>query len=97
MKDFCVLIRGENFFVKLEDAARLYGFYTSRTVRAADHAGAEALAIESIRRDDRLRGMVLNDPSDPPRLFAEEITEASSSATTETSGLAWFQDESTLH
>lgn len=78
MKKFRVLVRGENFLLASEGAVKRFGFYTTRFVEALDKDEAERRAVESLRQEDRLRGGVLNDPSDPPMLFAEEIDEISS-------------------
>jgi hypothetical protein len=98
-KTFRVLVRGENFFLNLEGAVKRYGFYTTRLVDAPNEAEAERLAIEMLRENERLRGQVLNDRSDRPMLFAEEIAELSPQDAVEprAPGLAFFEDQGTAH
>lgn len=99
MKKFSVLLRGENFFINVDDARQRLGFYTTRYVEATDESEAEARAVDLLRQDARLREAVQNDPSDPPMLFAEEIDELDSFDGIEslTPGLAFFDDESSVN
>ena len=99
MKKFRVLVRGENFLLESEGAVKRFGFYTTRFVEALDKDEAERRAVESLRQEDRLRGGVLNDQSDPPMLFAEEIDEISSFEAIEdrSPGLAFYEDQPTAH
>ena len=96
---FRILLRGENFLLESEGAVKCFGFYTTRFVEAPNETEAERLAVESLRQDERLRGRVLNDLSDPPMLFAEEIAEPSSLDTIENRapGLAFYEDRPTAH
>jgi hypothetical protein len=96
MKKFRVLVRGENFLLESEGAVKRFGFYTTRFVEAADEREAEQRAVESLRQEDRLRGRV-NDRSDPPMLFAEEVVELSSFEGVEnrSPGLAFYEDPQT--
>jgi hypothetical protein len=70
-----VLLRGENFLINTDEKATLFGFYTTRFVKANDPEEAELLAVDLIRQDDSLRKTVLNEQSDPPMIFAKEIAE----------------------
>ncbi|MBA4097246.1 MAG: hypothetical protein C0484_10825 [Rhodospirillum sp.] len=99
MKKFRILIRGENFFMKSEGAVRRFGFYTTRFAEAQDEAEAERLVVEAFRQEGQLRGRVLNDRSDPPMLFAEEIVEIASfeGVETRTPGLAFYEDQPPAH
>ena len=100
MKKFRVLLRGENFLLKSEESVKRLGFYTTRFVEAPDKDGAEKCAVESIRKDDRLQECVLNDQSDPPMLFAEEIDEISSFETGKDQslgGYTFYDDDATTH
>lgn len=85
MRKFRILLKGENFLMEFESAPKRLGFYVVRVVEAADEADAELRAVEMLRRDPKLRGQVLNDPSDPPMLFAEEIAETEADDEYETS------------
>lgn len=99
MKKFRVLVRGENFLLKSEGAVKRFGFYTTRFVEALDKDEAERRAVESLRQENRLREGVLNDHSDPPMLFAEEIDEISSFDAVEdrSPGLAFYEDQPIAH
>ena len=77
MKKFRVFLRGENFLMKVEDGSRRLGFHTTRFIEAPDDGEAERLAVESVRKSDRLRTGMLNDRLDGPMLFAEEVEEVS--------------------
>ena len=77
MNKFRVLVRGENFEMKVEGAVKRLGFFVTRFVVAESQAEAETRAIETVSRDDRLRDSVLNDASNSPMLFADEIEEVS--------------------
>ncbi|MFA5191274.1 MAG: hypothetical protein WA117_15570 [Verrucomicrobiia bacterium] len=57
---------------------RKIGFYTIVSVRANSHREAELLAVDILRKDNELKRIVQNSPNDPPKLFAEEITQVSS-------------------
>jgi hypothetical protein len=97
MKKFRVLLRGENFLLRSEGVVKRFGFYTTRFVEAVDESEAERCAVEYLRQEDRLRGSVLNDPSDPPMIFAEEIDEVPSFDAVEdrSPGLAFYEDQPT--
>ncbi|MPZ10368.1 MAG: hypothetical protein GEU89_09185 [Kiloniellaceae bacterium] len=75
------------------------GFYTTRYVEAADRDAAEQRAVDAFRDEGRLRGLVVNDPSDPPMLFADEIDEIETFNGIEslTPSLVFFPDESAKH
>ena len=98
-KTFRVLVRGENFLLESEGAVKRFGFYTTRFVEAPNEAEAERLAIAALRQDDRLRGRGLNDMSDPPMLFAEEIAALSPLDALEEAapGLVFYEDGPTAH
>ena len=72
MTYYRVFLRGENFVLDVEGKPTKMGFYTTRFVQANDSESAELLAVDLLRKDKKLRG-VLNPRSDPPLIFAEEI------------------------
>ena len=98
MRKFRVFLRGENFFLNTDGEVKR-GFYTTRYVEAADRDTAEQRAVGAFRDEGRLRGLVLNDPSDPPMLFADEIDEIETFDGIEslTPGLVFHPDEPSAH
>lgn len=92
MNIYRVLLRGENFLVALDGKAQKLGFYATRSVRAQDSGGAERLAVDLIREDHQL-GAVLNQPSDPPKIFAEEIDRVLHASGDAASGFTFFPEE----
>ena len=77
MKQYRVLLKGENFLLNNEGEIKRMGFYTTRFVDAPNEDEAELTAVELIRKDNWLREAVRNDRPDPPMIFAEEIEEIS--------------------
>ena len=78
IKKYKVIVRGENFLLKLDGKAGKVGFYTTRFIEALNDHEAEETAISGLRDDPTLRQVVLNEKSDAPMLFAEEIVELNS-------------------
>ena len=78
MKKYRVFVRGENFLMNLDGVNQVLGFYTTLFVEAEDEQAAEYAAMDSLRSDPKLVGRVLNEDSDPPLMFAEEIDELES-------------------
>ena len=92
MRRYRVLLNGSNFWLQIDGTPQRRGFYTTRLVEAADPESAEHAAIELLRVEGKLK--TLNDPSDPPRIFAEGIEEVSSGdAPADAPGFAFFTDE----
>ena len=67
-------MRERNFWLKLEGEPQRLGFYTTRFVEARNSEAAEATAVQVVREDPKLQ-RTLNDRSDPPMIFAEEVSE----------------------
>jgi hypothetical protein len=78
MKKYKVFVRGQNFLLNLDGKAEKVGFYTTRFVEAKDDQEAEENAISTVRNEPTLREGVLNEKSDAPMLFVEEIAELDS-------------------
>jgi hypothetical protein len=78
MKKYKVFVRGQNCLVKLDGKAEKVGFYTTRFVEAKDDNEAEEKAIAALRNDPTLLERLLNEKSDTPMLFVEEIAELES-------------------
>ncbi len=77
-KKYKVLVRGDNFLLNLDGKNQKLGFYTTRFVEAQNEEDAEERAIVLLRDDSKLRSGVLNEQSDSPVMFAEEIVELKS-------------------
>lgn len=95
IKKYKVFVRGENFLLKLDGKAGKVGFYTTRFVEARNDHEAEENAISALRNDPTLRQGVLNEKSDAPMLFAEEIVELDSfdGLTLPGTGLSFYADD----
>ena len=78
MKKYKVFVRGQNFLLNLDGKRQQLGFYTTRFVEAQNDQEAERNAISMVRNDPTLRDRVLNEKSDAPTMFVEEITELQS-------------------
>ena len=73
MDEWLVRLNGQNFWLKLEDGAKRYGFFTVRYVEAESATQAESVAVQLLRDDPTLQ-KALNERSDPPMIYAEEVT-----------------------
>ena len=78
MKKYKVFVCGQNFLLNLDGKVGKVGFYTTRFVEAQNDHEAEENAISTLRNDPTLRDGVLNEKSDAPMLFVEEIAELDS-------------------
>ena len=78
MKKYKVFVRGENFLINLDGVNQKVGFYTTRFVEAEDEKAAEYAVMDMLRGDLKLVKGVLNERSDPPMMYAEEIEELKS-------------------
>lgn len=87
-----VLLRGENFLVHLKDTPTRIGFYATRFATANDEEAAEALAVTMIKSDPELIQAVINEPSDPPMIYLEDLEEIAN-FDTEGSGYTFFMAE----
>ena len=78
MKKYKIFARGQNFLFDVNGKPERLGFYTTRFVEAADEKAAEENAISILRDDPTLKQCTLNEKTDAPMLFVEEITEVDS-------------------
>ena len=72
MPHYRVELAGENFRLTMEGRVMKLGFLTTRLVEAKDEAQAELRAVQLIREDQKLAG-VLNERADPPVIHCESI------------------------
>lgn len=95
MKKFRVFVRGENFLINLDDVQQKLGFYTTRYVEALNEEAAECVVMDMLRGDPKLAKGVLNNKSDPPMMYAEEVEEIDSfkGLPLPGTGFAFYPDE----
>ncbi len=87
-----VSLEGKNFWLKLDDSAKKFGFFTTRYVEADDPENAENAAVQMLREDPKLQA-VLNDRSDPPTIFAGEIIEIVPDPECVNAGYSFYLDD----
>ena len=78
MKKYKVFVRGQNFLINLDGVNQKMGFYTTRFIEAESEEAAEYAVMDMLRCDPKLVKGVLNERSDPPMMYAEEIEEVKS-------------------
>ena len=71
---FKILMSGDNFWLHMDGKPSRIGFCVTRFVRAESAEAAEKAAVQMIRGDQKLRG-ILNDRSDPPVIHVDEVGE----------------------
>jgi len=76
MPTYEVELNGRNFWLEVDGVPRRMGFYALRYVAASTPEDAVQAAVKAIRRHESLAN-VLNERSDPPKVFAEDIIELS--------------------
>lgn len=76
MPTYEVELNGQNFWLEVDGVPRRMGFYALRYVEASTPQDAAHAAVKSIRKHESLAN-VLNERSDPPKVFAEDIIELS--------------------
>ena len=73
MTEWKVYLNGQNFLIEFDGARTRLGFYATRYVTADDSQSAEDSAVQCIREE--LMGIVLNDKTDSPMIYAEEVVQ----------------------
>lgn len=92
MPKYRVLVDARNYLVEMGGIEGKYGFFTSRFVEANDPVAAESAAVQMLRDDAELRGLVRNSPDDPPMIHVEKITELDSpDGIKNQPGRAWYK------
>ena len=72
MPVFALLLRGENFLIRMDGVPERLGFYTTRYVRARNEEEAETRAVQMVRQAKSLRGNIRT-ASLTPMIYLEEI------------------------
>ena len=78
MKKYKTFVRGENFLIDIDGNEKKLGFYTTIFVEAKDEEDAEQRSIRLLRDDPKLQESTLNNKSDSPTMYVEEIEELES-------------------
>ena len=78
MKKFQVSIEGNNLILNFGEGPIKVGFYTTRFVEAKNAKEAEIQSIDLIKNDPELKGNILNEKSNTPMLYIENIVEVKS-------------------
>ena len=78
MKKYKTFIRGDNFLINIDGKEQKLGFYTRVFVEARDEEDAEQRSIRLLRDDPKLKRITLNNKSDSPMIYVEEIEELES-------------------
>lgn len=75
MSYFQVLLEGENFFVEFDGNEELLGFVTTRWVKANDEQQAESKAVDLIKNDSHLQGLLRKSEKDlsSPMIYLSEM------------------------
>ena len=89
---FKVMLRGENFKVALVGPVAKRGFDTTRFVEADTPDAAEHAAVELVRQDRHLQGIVRDAPTDPPMIYLDSLSEIPSfdGCPVPVAGYTWF-------
>jgi len=75
MKKYRLILEGRNFIMDMGEGAKKMGFFTTRFVKAHDLETAEKMAVERIKSDPSLKGVISDDKSDPPMIYLDQYSE----------------------
>ncbi len=71
MRKYEICIEGKNFLIERNGETKKRGFYAARFIEASDMSAATGMAMNSFREE--LKGLVLNDPDDPPAMKVIDV------------------------
>lgn len=74
MTNYEVELNGQNYWLEVDGVPRRMGFYTLRYVEAVSPEDAARAAIRTLRSHESLANL-LNEPSDSPKIYAEDVIE----------------------
>lgn len=69
------MLEGKNFPIKVEGKTQLWGFYTTRKVKAESPDEAEIKAVEMIRNDQELLSSLDHDNETEYKIFLDSMYE----------------------
>ena len=95
MTHYAVSLKGENFWLELDGRPSIMGFFTTQYVVAENESEAESNAVQMLRDDPTLKN-ILNDKSDLPMIYCEDIqtVDAFEPSTVVQQGYAFYPEES---
>ena len=73
MPYFQVMLEGKDFPVKNEGKNEVFGFFTTRWVKASDEEQAELKAVELIKNDNYLLNMMIDNDEHCPKIYLVDI------------------------
>lgn len=73
MNCYRIRINGQNFLLNLNGTLTKFGFYTTRDIKAESLENAETIAVQLIENDEALISQILNDRTDSPMTYIDEI------------------------
>ena len=98
---FRCLARGENFLLQEDGVLKLFGFYTTRWVEAANAKEAEFAALAILKADERFEDMPRDQRNKEAKVFFEEIAQCNLKPKFTGGGFTFFEmsnaDESGHH
>lgn len=69
-----VMLRGENFELDWEGQVKIFGFVTTRWVKAKDTEEAELKAVALIQNDTKLTELIIDESKLTAKIYLEEIS-----------------------
>lgn len=75
MKYYQVMLEGKDFLIEMEGKEDLFGYFTTRWVKADSPEDAELKAVDLVKKDEQLVGITKNmDGSKPaPMIYLSEM------------------------
>ncbi len=88
---FRCLARGENFLLKEDGVLKLFGFYTTRWVEAANAEEAEFSALATLKADEFFEDMPKDQRNKEARVYFEEIEQCTKEPKKAGKGFIFFE------
>lgn len=73
MNKYKIILEGRNCYIEIDGVVNAHGFFATRFIEAEDPGIAEKRAADLVQEE--LKGILLNDPSNPPLIHLAEIHE----------------------
>ena len=78
MKKYRIMLQGSGLLLDMGNGPARHGFFTTRYVEAESPEQAEVAAADLVRKDGELRSAILNEKTDPPKIYSVEVVELES-------------------